>query len=95
MRVRARQSPASPPGQLLPVGKERAGLGERGTSPSSRSPGSRAGARVLHPGNSGEKRGVEGGGEGKGGKERGGGAEKDDGAAPTPNSPHRSEVPSG
>lgn len=75
MRVRARASPASPPGQLQPVGKERAGLGEWGASPSSRSPGSRAGARVLQSGNSGEERGVEGGGEERGGKKRGRGGE--------------------
>lgn len=75
VRVRARAAPASPPGQLQPVGKERAGLGERGMSKSSRSPGSRASARVLQPGNSGEERRVEGGGEGRGGKKRGRGGE--------------------
>ena len=69
---------ASPPDQLRPVGKERAGLGEWGTSASSRSPESWAGARVHQSGNSdGEERGTEGGGEGSGGKE-GGGAEKAD-----------------
>lgn len=69
--------PASPPGQLLPVGKERAGLREAGYEPElalawELSRRTRIPAREFR----GREEGAGGGGgKGRGGKERGRGGE--------------------
>ena len=83
---------ASPPGQLPLVGKERAGLRERGTSPSSRLPGSWAGARVLLSGNS--DREGDGGGRGREGKKGGGRGGENRRSSPNSELPLSQRVPS-